>query len=61
MIVRDFSSYPSVLTVLDVKEILGIGRGQAYDLVNSGAFHVVKVNSRILISKDVFCNWINGT
>ncbi|GEL78678.1 helix-turn-helix domain-containing protein [Tenuibacillus multivorans] len=54
------SNYPEVLNVTDIQEILGIGRRQAYELVNSGEFHVVRVGRRIKVSKDVFFQWLNG-
>ncbi|MCZ8513555.1 helix-turn-helix domain-containing protein [Paenibacillus filicis] len=53
--------YPSVLDVKDIQNILNIGRVQAYELVNSGQFHVVKIGRRIKISKDVFVSWLEGT
>ncbi|WP_227938418.1 helix-turn-helix domain-containing protein [Alkalihalobacillus deserti] len=57
---KNLDELPVVLTVSDVKEVLGIGLSQAYDLVNSNQFHVTRVNRRILISKEVFLNWLNG-
>lgn len=56
-ILRD---YPNVLNVSDIQDILEIGRRQAYDLVNSGQFHVVRVGSRIKVSKLIFLKWLNG-
>ncbi|QHT48589.1 helix-turn-helix domain-containing protein [Bacillus sp. SB49] len=52
--------FPEVLNVEDIQMILGISRKQAYDLVNSGAFHSIRVGRRIKISKTVFCNWLYG-
>ncbi|SFA83039.1 DNA binding domain-containing protein, excisionase family [Lentibacillus halodurans] len=52
--------YPEALDVTDIQEILGIGRRQAYELVNSGQFHVVRIGRRIKVSKDVFFQWLNG-
>ncbi|OAS18909.1 helix-turn-helix domain-containing protein [Paenibacillus oryzisoli] len=52
--------YPSVLTVKDIQNILGIGRVQAYELVNSGQFHIAKVGKRILVGKEVFIKWLEG-
>ena len=53
-------SYPNVLDVVDIQKILGIGRRQAYELVNSNQFHVVRIGRRIKISKDVFFKWLEG-
>ncbi|MBG9589895.1 DNA-binding protein [Cytobacillus firmus] len=54
------NEYPNVLDVSHVQTILGIGRRQAYELVNSGQFHIVRVGRRIRISKNVFFEWLNG-
>lgn len=54
------TGYPSILNVSHIQNILGIGRRQAYELVNSGQFHVVRVGKRIKISRDVFLQWLNG-
>jgi len=54
------SSYPNVLDVADIQAILGIGRRQAYELANSGQFHVVRIGKRIKISREVFIHWLNG-
>ncbi|NCU18584.1 helix-turn-helix domain-containing protein [Pallidibacillus pasinlerensis] len=52
--------YPVALDVSHIQSILGIGRRQAYDLVNSGQFHVVRIGKRIKVSREVFFNWLNG-
>lgn len=51
---------PDVLEVHHIQKFLSIGRVQAYELVNSGVFHVAKVGRRIKISKDVFLKWFEG-
>jgi len=53
-------SYPEVLQVADIQQILGIGRRQAYELVNSGQFHVVRIGKSIRVLREVFFNWMNG-
>lgn len=55
------SQYPEILNVSHIQEILSIGRRQAYELANSGQFHVVRIGSRIKISKQVFISWLNGS
>lgn len=57
---KKLSNYPDVLTVKDIAEFLNIGRGQAYELVHSHKFHVVRVGSRILIPKKSFQRWFEG-
>ena len=57
---KPIHEYPPILDVIDIQKMLGIGRRQAYELVNSGQFHTVRVGNSIKISKDVFLNWLNG-
>lgn len=52
---------PIVLDVTHIQNILGIGRRQAYELVNSGQFHVVRAGKRIKVAKSVFEKWLIGT
>jgi len=52
--------YPETLDVTDIQQILGIGRRQSYELVNSGQFHIVRIGRRIKVSRDVFFQWLNG-
>ncbi|MFV2048556.1 helix-turn-helix domain-containing protein [Metabacillus sp. YM-086] len=57
---RRLSDLPDILNVSHIREVLDIGERQAYELVNSGQFHVVRINRRIKISKNVFINWLEG-
>lgn len=59
-IVKSIDEYPDVLDVSDIKTFLGIGRRTAYDLVNSGEFHTVRIGKRIKIPKQSFLDWLNG-
>lgn len=54
------SNYPEILQVTDIQQILGIGRRQAYELVNSGKFHVVRIGKSIRVHRDVFTQWMKG-
>lgn len=49
-----------ILEVSDIKKILGCGINQAYQLVNSGQFHVIRVGRKIKVPKASFYNWFNG-
>ncbi|MCM3444355.1 helix-turn-helix domain-containing protein [Metabacillus halosaccharovorans] len=49
-----------VLDVEDIQKFLGISRNSAYNLVQSGELHCVKIGRRWKISKNVFLNWLNG-
>lgn len=48
------------LDVVDIQSILGIGRRQAYQLINSGQFHIVRIGKRIKVSRKVFFEWLYG-
>lgn len=50
----------NVLDVSDIQSLLGISRTKAYELVNSGEFHTVRIGKLIKISRSVFENWLNG-
>ncbi|MFD5022233.1 helix-turn-helix domain-containing protein [Paenibacillus sp. NPDC058367] len=52
---------PPVLKVEDIQKFLTIGRNQAYDLCNSGQFHVVKIGRSIKIPKEPFVIWFLGS
>lgn len=52
---------PEVLEVADIQKFLEIGRNQAYDLCNSGQFHIVRIGRSIKIPKPSFVNWFLGT
>lgn len=51
---------PAVLIIADIQQFLGIGRQQAYNLAQSGQFHVVKVGRLYRIDRDVFLAWFKG-
>lgn len=48
----------AVLDVDDIKDILGIGRRQAYNLCNGKSFHVVRIGKRVKIAREVFETWL---
>ena len=52
--------YPEVLNVQDIQQILNIGRRQAYELVGSNQFPVIRIGRNIRIVKDVFIQWLYG-
>jgi excisionase family DNA binding protein len=57
---KNLNNLPDVLDVDHIKDILGVGRRQAYELANSNQFHVVRVGRRIKIAREVFENWLKG-
>ncbi|MNJ43697.1 Helix-turn-helix domain protein [compost metagenome] len=58
---RSLDDYGEIMETSDVKEYLGIGRDQAYALMNSGKFHVVEAGRRKLVAREVFRAWLMGT
>jgi len=52
--------YRDVLTVDDIQKILGISKNEAYQLVNSGEFHAVRVGRLFRIPKNGFEKWMYG-
>lgn len=57
---KSIDMLPPVLDVTHIQGILGIGRRQSYELVNSGQFHVVRIGKRIKVAKEVFAKWLMG-
>ena len=56
----DIESLPESLEVKDIQMILNCGRRQAYELVDSGKFHIVRVGTKIKVSKRLFLEWYEG-
>ena len=44
-------------TVNDIAAILGIGRGSAYQLANSGLFKTIRIGNMIRIPRTSFEDW----
>lgn len=55
---KSYEELPLMLTVLDVVSVLSVSQAGAYELAHSKEFPVLKVGSRIVISKDKFLRWI---
>ncbi|MDR6884899.1 helix-turn-helix domain-containing protein [Bacillus sp. 3255] len=51
---------PEVLDVADVQRFLGISKSAAYELVQSNAFHVVKIGRIYKVPKRAFAEWFLG-
>lgn len=49
---------PNFLTVYDIRDYLGIGQRQAYELVKSEGFPAKKLGNSYRIPKDDFLDWI---
>lgn len=61
-VIKEFEDYPEILDPKDIKEILGIGEKQTYELLNQEKppFHFVRVGRRIKIPKRTFLEWLYG-
>jgi hypothetical protein len=57
---KEYGELPPILQAIDIQNYLGIGKNQAYDLCNSGQFHVVKIGRLIRVKREVFVRWLNG-
>ncbi|PWL74634.1 MAG: DNA-binding protein [Prevotellaceae bacterium] len=53
----EFSQLPLTLTPMDIKEILGISRSNAYALCNSKDFPAVRIGKLFRINRDRFIEW----
>lgn len=49
-----------MLEVKDVMEMMGICKPKAYEIFNSGEFHVVRVGRKYLVHKEIFEKWLKG-
>lgn len=56
-----FEELPIMLTAVDIANILGISRNNAYAVCNSEGFPAIRIGKKIVISKDNFYKWIMQT
>ena len=48
-----------VYTVDEVRQMLGIGKNEAYRLVHDQSFPSIRIGNRIVIPIESFHNWLN--
>lgn len=53
------NSLPLVLSVMDLAEVLQIGRNSAYQLANSGKIRVVRIGKSIRIPQSALLEYLN--
>ena len=53
-----FSNYPDVLSVMQLREALGISKHLAYDLINDGYVKALKIGNSFRIPKASLINYI---
>ncbi|MET3210097.1 UNVERIFIED_CONTAM: hypothetical protein ABIC26_003045 [Paenibacillus sp. PvR008] len=51
-------SYPPLLDVTHIQEILMVGQSAAYNELNSGNFPVMKVGKQLRVAKPLFAKYI---
>jgi excisionase family DNA binding protein len=49
-----------IYTVDEMRQVLGIGRNSAYELVNSNQFPVKHIGKKIVIPIEPFKKWLNS-
>lgn len=54
------ASKPRCYTVEDIMEILDISRPTVYSLIETQAFHAVRVGTKYRISRKSFDAWLDG-
>ncbi|UPK45943.1 helix-turn-helix domain-containing protein [Paenibacillus pabuli] len=57
---RSLDDYDEVMETKDVREYLNLSRDKAYELMNSGKFHVVQSGRSKLVAREVFRSWLHG-
>lgn len=54
-------SLPLVLSVMELAEVLQIGRNSAYQLVNSGRIRVIRIGKCIRIPQAALLEYLNSS
>ena len=53
-----FPDYPDIVTVKQLREMLGISRQLAYDLINDGELQAIKIGNSFKIPKVSVINFV---
>jgi len=61
MLSNDWDSFPIMLSVKDVAQLLGVGQAKAYALLNQEGFPQVRLGKMRKVSRDALKKWIEGT
>lgn len=59
MAYKNLEDLPAMLNVSDVRDLFGIGKRQAYELVHTEGFPTLKIGTTLKIPKDNLITWIN--
>ena len=55
---QSIAELPPVLSAKDIKAYLGISTGMVHELLNSEGFPTLKINTRKLVRKEHFIQWM---
>jgi excisionase family DNA binding protein len=58
---KSIDELPLTITVIDIADILGISRNNAYAVANSEEFPKMRIGKRIIIPKAAFVKWLEET
>lgn len=53
-------NYPLILTLVDVQNILRVGRNTVHELTKQGDFPAFKVGKQWRVPREAFFNWLNS-
>lgn len=56
---KSYDELPLMLSVVQVAEVLGISRTNAYELAHTKDFPSITIGNRMVIPKDKFIEWID--
>ncbi|KAF6625173.1 helix-turn-helix domain-containing protein [Paenibacillus sp. EKM208P] len=57
-ILKSLESYPPLLNVKHIQEIMQIGKAAAYALLNSGEFPTLKIVNQLRVAKPYFAKYL---
>ena len=55
---KDYSELPLFLNAELVAKVLGVSPSSSYELMHEPGFPVLKVGSRMVVSKEKFIQWV---
>jgi excisionase family DNA binding protein len=58
-IITDIDALPAVLTMRQIREILGLSRVKVYELTRRQGFPIVRFGRAIRVPREAFLRWLN--
>lgn len=56
----NFNDFPDIMTIRDLKKLLGIGINKAYELTKYKGFPAIHIGRKIIIPKKQLIQWIEN-